>query len=113
MISTAPWPRIRKFTPFRNPAGTIRGFFNVELPSGLIVNDWKLMLGPGGKRWIALPSVKALDAAGHPILARGGKAIWNQLVEFRDRAVRERFEQQILAALRQSQPGEFDQGGPP
>jgi hypothetical protein len=56
----APAAKIRRWQPFRNPAGTMLGFLSVALPSGLIINDAKLMLGQAGKHRIALPAVKQL-----------------------------------------------------
>lgn len=44
-----PSTKIRKFTAYRNPAGTLLGFLSIELPSGLIINDAKLMIGQAGK----------------------------------------------------------------
>jgi hypothetical protein len=49
----APGVKIRRFTPYRNAAGTLLGFLSIEMPSGLILNDAKLMIGPAGKRWVA------------------------------------------------------------
>jgi len=66
--------RVRKFRPFTNPAGTMAGFLSVELPSGLILNDCKLMIGAAGKRWIGLPAVKRPDAEDQPQLDVDGKA---------------------------------------
>jgi hypothetical protein len=40
---------IRRFQPYRNAAGTVCGFFDVEFASGLVVNGCKLMIGPAGK----------------------------------------------------------------
>jgi len=48
-------PRLRRFKPFRNSAGTVLGFASIELASGLIINDVKLMVGPQGRRWIGVP----------------------------------------------------------
>jgi hypothetical protein len=46
-----------RFRPFKNVAGTMLGWLRLELPSGLIVNDAKLMVGPQGHRWLALPAM--------------------------------------------------------
>ena len=106
-----PQPRIRKFTPFRNAAKTILGFITIELSSGLIINDAKLMIGPQGRRWIDLPAVKQVDQDGRPRLDVHGKQIWSQIIEFRDSHTRERFQETILAALRVAHPELFDGEG--
>ena len=40
----------------------------VELPSGLGIHDIKLMVGPAGRRWLAMPSQKQLDHDGDTLL---------------------------------------------
>jgi DNA-binding cell septation regulator SpoVG len=59
--------QIKKFTPFRNAAGTVRGFVDVQLPSGLIINSIKLMVGAQGAHWLAMPAVKAADKEGNEV----------------------------------------------
>jgi DNA-binding cell septation regulator SpoVG len=103
--------KISKWTPFRNPAGTMLGFLSVELPSGMIVNDLKLMVGQKGRRWIALPSVKQLDKEGQPRLDINGKATWSAIVDFRNREIREKFQDQILTAMRHQYPELFASEG--
>jgi hypothetical protein len=50
-------PRIRKWTPYRNPAGTMDGYLDIELPSGMRLFGCKLMVGPKGARWIGAGGV--------------------------------------------------------
>jgi hypothetical protein len=107
----APHPgiaKIRRWRPYPNAAGTIRGFIDVELASGLIVNGCKLMRGPQGKPWIAPPSVKQLDADGNPLFDIKNKPRWSPIVEFRDRAAADRFRDLVLEALRRQHPAAFD-----
>src|SRR6516165_4750555 len=108
-----PATRIRKFSPYRNAAGTLLGFLSVERPSGLIINNCKLMVGPQGRRWIGMPAVKQLAPDGSPRLGPDGKPVWNQIVEFRDRAIRDRFDRIVLAALRAAHPEAFGGEGEP
>jgi len=56
--------KIRSWRPYRNPAGTMLGFVSAQLPWGMIINDMKLMIGPKGRRWLAMPSQKQLDRDG-------------------------------------------------
>jgi hypothetical protein len=98
------WSREIKveFRPWTNPAKTVLGWLRIELPSGLILVDAKLMVGPNGKRWIAMPAVPAEGS-----VRRDGKTSWKQFVEFRDKATRERFQAQVLAVLRKQCPEAF------
>jgi hypothetical protein len=90
--------KIRRWNPHRNPAGSLLGFLSVELPSGLIINDLKLMIGPAGTPWIALPAIK------RPQLDENGKQIWSPIVEIPDRGRRARFNELVLDAMRQQHP---------
>jgi hypothetical protein len=89
------------------------GFFTVELPSGLIINDCRLMVGPLGKRWIAPPSVRETDREGNIKIGLDGKPTWQPIIEFRDKPVRSRWQNEILTALRKAHPEAFDDGDEP
>jgi hypothetical protein len=105
--------KIRRWAPRRNQAGTMLGYIDIELASGLIINGEKLMVGPNGKHWIAPPAERAVDKAGNPIKDAKGKQLWNAFVDFRDKVTRDRFTDQVLAALRQAHPEAFGDGGAP
>jgi hypothetical protein len=95
--------RIISWRPWRNPAGTVLGFLSAQMPSGLVIHGLKLMIGPAGKHWVAMPATKR-EAAD------GGKAAWDPIIEFADREARDRFGAGILAALREQHPDAFEQG---
>lgn len=95
-------PRILSWRPFCNDARTLRGFFSVELPSGLVLHGCKLMVGPKGQPWIAPPATKRE--------VPDGKPIWDPIVDFRDRETRDRFTAAVLDALAQAHP---EATGPP
>ena len=103
--------KIRRWQPFQNPARTMLGYLSVQLPSGMIVNDLKLMVGPSGKFWVAMPSQKHLDREGRPRLDANGKPTYNQIIEFVDRAAADRFRDLVLDALRREHPDAL--GGAP
>ena len=105
--------KIRRWQPFRNPAGTVLGFLSIELPSGLVIHDAKLMVGQAGKHWIALPANKQIDKDGNPRLDADGKQLWSPIVEFANRDARDRFHELILAALRRQHPSALDPQAPP
>src|SRR6516162_2987052 len=103
---------IRRWQPFRNSTGTVLGFFSIELPSGLIINDAKLMVGRAGKYWVALPAIKLTGKDGNPRLDPTGSSLWNPIVAFASRDARDRFNELVLTALRRQHPGAFDPQAP-
>jgi hypothetical protein len=105
----APPAKIRRFTPYRNAAGTMLGFLLVETPSDLVLNGLKVIIGPRGTRWIAMPDIKRRDQDDRPVLGEGGKPVYDPVIEFRDRAARDRFGVQIFGALRAAHPELFDE----
>jgi len=59
-----------------------------------------------GARWI-----NRRDERDQPVLTLDRKPIYNPVIEFRDRASRDRFGDMIIAALRASNPGIVRRGG--
>jgi DNA-binding cell septation regulator SpoVG len=109
-IEPKPPLKIRRWQPYRNAAGTLLGYLDVELPSGMVINGCKLMIGSSGKRWVAMPSERHLDRDGKPRLSPDGKPLWSPIVEFVDKATRDSFCAQTLAALQRDHPNAFDLG---
>jgi hypothetical protein len=99
--------KIRRFAPYENDARTMRGFIDVQTPSGLILLGWKLMVGPTGAYWLAAPSANVLDADGTPKRDNRGKPIWADQIGFIDGCTRSKFTESVLAALRLSNPELF------
>jgi hypothetical protein len=94
------------FRPWENEGKTVLGFVRLELPSGIVVNKCKLMIGPRGRRWLALPSERQryTDAS---LRLVDDKPVWEPTVEIPDKEVRERFQEQALAALGRQYPEAF------
>jgi hypothetical protein len=94
-------PRLKDCTPHRS--GLMRAFLSIELASGMIVNGLRLMTGTRGP-WIAMPSQKQLDRDGNPRLDASGKPLFNQIIEFRDRATADRFNAMVIDLIRAAHP---------
>jgi hypothetical protein len=110
-VAPAPSVKIRKFSAYKNAAKTLFGFVSLELPSGLVLNECKLMRGQAGSYWIAPPSIKLTDKDGIPRLDPHGKAVWSPIVEFKNRETRDRFNEQVIEALRLRHPEAFEDSG--
>ena len=70
----------------------------------MVVHDLKLIIGPTGKPWLAMPSRQQLDRDGNPRLDANGKQTYTQLVEFASRSAADRFRHLVLDALRLEHP---------
>jgi hypothetical protein len=88
-------------------SGTLRGFFTTHLPSGLELHE--LMLHHrDGSWWLSFPSKPMLAADGAALRDDSGKIRYSApLVSFVNRQARDRFTEQVLAALRVAQPQVF------
>jgi hypothetical protein len=88
-------------------SGTLRGFFSASLPSGLDLHE--LMLHRrDGSWWLSFPSKPMLGTDGAALRDERGKVRYSApLVSFASRQARDRFTEQMLAALRQAQPEVF------
>jgi DNA-binding cell septation regulator SpoVG len=98
---------IRRWTPLRNLAGTMLGYIDIELPSGMVINGAKLMIGPNGKHWLAMPSQKQVDRDGAPVM-KDGKQVYTQFVDFANKTFRDRFQQLVLDAMQRQHPAAFE-----
>jgi hypothetical protein len=88
---------------------TLKGFFTLLLPSGLVLRDCSLHES-GVKRWIGLPGRPQIDQHGrHRIDPATGKQLYLLIVEIPDRHQRERFQRAALAAVDRL----LDQAGDP
>jgi hypothetical protein len=88
-------------------SGTLRGFFTAHLASGLVLHE--LMLHErNGSWWLSFPSKPKLSADGAALRDERGKVSYGApLIEFSSRQAKDRFIDQVLAALRQAQPQVF------
>lgn len=81
-------PVIRNLKPLRK--NTLAGFFDVELPSGLVLCGCTLH-EKGDSRWVGLPARPYTDSS--------GKQTWAKIVDFVDRDRAKRFQEGVLPAV--------------
>ena len=94
--------KIRRWQPHQ--AGSMRGFLSAGLPSGLIVNDMKLMVGPKGSLWIAMLPIKRVDRDGNTVVRPDGKVLYSKMIEFANLSAADRFRDTVLNAFRRQHP---------
>jgi hypothetical protein len=78
--------------------GSLLGFADLVLDSGLILHD-VMLLESNGKRWVNLPSKQQLDASKNPRRGDNGKPLYTPVVSIPDRARRDLFNVQALEAI--------------
>jgi hypothetical protein len=83
-------PRACQILNFRAlERNTLRGFFDVELPSGMVLCGCTLHEREG-KRWVGLPA--------KPYTKDDGSQSWVKIVDFVDRARAKQFQESVLPA---------------
>jgi hypothetical protein len=78
-------------------SGTLQGFFDLQLPSGLTIHDCMLH-DRGDRRWIGLPGKPQIEDGRHRLDPKTGKPAYTPVVEVA-RAASDRFQEQALAAI--------------
>lgn len=85
---------------------TLRGFLTVHLPSGMNLHEVSVHTRDGV--WWVMPASKAmLSKDGTALRDENNKIRYTQIISFTSRATRDRFIEEVLAALRQAQPQVF------
>jgi len=91
--------RARDWRPLER--NTLRGFFTLELPSGMILNECTYHRAASGAEWIGLPGRPQLDREGKQRRDPAtGKALYAPVVELKGKEPRERFQTAALEAVR-------------
>ena len=81
---TAPAPTIINYKVLEK--NTLKGFFDVELASGLLICGCTLH-EKNGKFWIGMPA--------KPYEKHDGSQSWTKIVDFRDKATSDQFQQMV------------------
>jgi hypothetical protein len=107
----APRPRTIVLVAWRPVVkGALRGFATVELPIGLKLVDCPVYVGKNGP-WASLPAKPQIDRDGRQKTDAAGKPTYAAILEWRDRALADRFSEVVIAAVRTVHPEALDGGG--
>lgn len=78
-------------TNFRSyTKNTLRAFFDLQLPSGMILRGCTLHISHG-KHWVGMPARSYENTA--------GATTWTPVVDFRDKATQDRFQREAVAVV--------------
>jgi hypothetical protein len=89
-MTTAVHPAAVALNARRHERNTLRGFFDLRLPSGMVIKGCCVHL-KAGRAWIGLPGRPYKDASGHET--------WANVIDFADKESNRRFQAIALAAV--------------
>lgn len=99
---------IEEFVPLRKGA-SLRGFARVRTPAGLIFHDVAIHRAPeNGNTWASPSSKVMLDRQGTPMRDDTGRLRYAPVIGFASKALRDRFSDAVIQALRRTHPEAFD-----
>jgi hypothetical protein len=78
---------------------TLQGFFDLQLASGLLIDDCTLHEKNADTRWIPLLSKPLLDPEGRQRRDAGSKALYVSVVQIPSHEAWDSFQRQALAAV--------------
>ena len=84
------------------PRGSMLGFADLQLDSGLIIKGATL-LESNGRRWCNPPGRPQLDADRKPMLDDAGKLIYSVVLDFATKALRTRWSDEAVKAIEEFQ----------
>jgi hypothetical protein len=97
--------RILDWTP--RSSGMLRGFLDVEFPSGLVFHECGVF-EQNGKWWASPASKPQVGRDGTVLKEANGKTKYSPVVTFTDKARRELWSNAVIAALRAVRPEIFE-----
>jgi hypothetical protein len=99
--------RLRKWRPLvRN---TLRGFADVEMPSGFQIDEIAVHVRDG-RAWASLPARPMLDADGRHVV-REDKPQYATIMRWRTRELADRWSAAVIELIRQANPDALNGGG--
>jgi hypothetical protein len=106
-----PPPKRMRLISFRPVVkGSLRGFCNVELPSGLVLKDVSVFVARG-KAWAALPARPVIDSDGrHHVI--NDKRQYAAAVQWRNRDLNDRWSAAVVELIRAKHPDALDEAAP-
>jgi hypothetical protein len=109
LSDTAARPGLRLVSFKAVRKGTLVGFATVELPIGLTIIDCPICFS-NGKAWATPPGKLQTDKDGQPIRNERGKLAYSQILEWRNRRLRDAFSERVVELVRKHDPGALADG---
>ena len=83
------------------------GFAKVEFPSGMVISDVTILQGEKGP-WASPPSKPMVGRDGTVMKDDNGKVRYVPIIEFTDKATRNRWSDSVIEAMRAAHPEAFN-----
>jgi DNA-binding cell septation regulator SpoVG len=93
--------RILEWRPLRKKS--LHGFVKVQMPSGMIVIDVKILTGERGA-WASPPSKPVMSSDGTTLKDDNGKVRYSSIIEFTSKDIRNSWSDAVIDAIRQAHP---------
>jgi len=87
-VSAPAWFEVSEWRPFEK--GTLKGFWSLTLPSGLVIHGLSLHQKTG-RRWLSMPA--------RPWRKDDSVIVWNPVIEFASKNVHDKFQSEALKAV--------------
>lgn len=87
--------RASALNPRPHVKNTLRGFFDLALPSGMVLRGCTLLV-KGDHTWVGLPGRRYVDA--------DGVETWANVIDFSDRVAKDQFQRIALQAAQEVFP---------
>lgn len=81
---------------------TLRGFATFEFPNGMVIHDMPAHT-KNGKSWVSFPAAPQID--GGQVKMFEGRPQYKRIIEWRDRALSDRFAEAAVALINREKPG--------
>ncbi len=86
---------------------SLLGFAKVEFPSGMVISDVTILQGEKGP-WASPPSKPMVGRDGTVMKDDNGKVRYVPIIEFTDKATRNRWSDSVIEAMRAAHPEAFN-----
>jgi hypothetical protein len=112
VVAWGDWPPprqmvLRRWRPTHR--ATLRGFADIELPSGLQIDDVAVHVW-AGRAWASLPARPIVEDGRHVICDR--KPQYATIIRWGTRDLADRFSAAVVELLGRTHPEELDRAGP-
>jgi len=102
--------KVENFKPWRS--NSLFGFIDIVVPEMRLRIREATVHESHSKRWIGLPAKPQISREGAARRDERGRIAYSAVLQFTDRATGDAFSERAIAALLESFPDAFDDGGP-